>query len=311
MRQVRYAVILLLAALSCRSGISRDIGTAETELRADYADLFSVLGPDDLERWVRVRTTLRTALDHACANEACGGYSNLTTVQIVCSASLGRHTMRECAWIVGGSTDAIDGTTGEHLGEPRAITCSLPLKLTTSAFLDTLASAGEGALDAPLPGTGHSLHEAVLGCLDGTDAGTVPPSVPSSAFVALDELLPAGTKDGDAWQDIGRRLQSSFDEACGDTFCEGDYGDIRALRLACAADRRTAVVHGCTWSLAMTTADVSADGTIHPLTAARACPIAIDAPASALLVALATNDPLRAPLPGRTTSLNDALAGCL
>lgn len=310
-RYVAFAVVFLVGGMACRSLTSRDVGTAETELRADYADLFSVLGPDDLERWVGVRTKLRAGLDRACTNAPCGGYSNLTTVQIVCSASLARHTMRECAWVVGGSADAIDGATGAHLGEAHAITCTVPLNPTTSAFLDALASAGDAALDAPLPGAGHSLHEAIASCLGSADAGIVPSPDPKSDFVALDDLLAAGTKEGDAWRSVGRGLRASFDDACGDTFCEGDYGDITALRLACAADRRTAEVHACTWSFAMTTTDIAADGTIHPATATRACPVTVDAPASALVAALSGDDPLRAPLPGRATSLNDALGGCL
>ena len=304
-----FAFVAVLAGVSCRSRTS--VATADNELHTDYADLFGVLGPNDLERWVAVRTKLRAGLDRACAGSACGGYTDLSTVQITCSASLARHTMHECAWIVGGSIDAVDGSTGTPTGGPRAITCSVPTQLTTSAFLDTLTVAGDAALDTPLTGTGHSLHDALLGCLAAPDAGAAPSADPANDFVALEDLFPAGTKQGDAWRSIGRSLQTSFDDACGDTYCEGDYADIRALRLACAVDRRRSIVQTCTWSFAMVSIDVAANGAINAATATRACPVTVDAPVTALLAALAGSDPLHATLPGRGTALNDALIGCL
>ena len=307
-----FAAVSLLAGVACRSRSSHGVGTTHAELRTDYADLFQVLGPRDLERWVAVRTKLRAGLDRACATSTCAGYSDLATVQVTCSASIARHTMRECAWVVGGSVDAIDGATGAHLGDARAITCTLPTRVTTSAFLDALDGAGDAAFDTPLPGTGRSLHDGLVSCLAAPDAGTVLPSTgPATDFVALDDLLAIGTEQGDGWRSVGRALQGSFDDACGDTFCEGDYGDIRALRLSCAANRQSALVHGCTWSFAMATTDVAADGAVVPTTATRSCPVVVDAPASELLSTLAGNDPLHASLPGSARSLNDALIGCL
>ena len=46
------------------------------------------------------------------------------------------------------------------------------------------------------------------------------------------------------------RLQHRFDAICGDTFCEGEYSDIRALRLRCSVDAVRGTVHECLWAFA-------------------------------------------------------------
>jgi hypothetical protein len=46
-------------------------------------------------------------------------------------------------------------------------------------------------------------------------------------------------------------------------------------------------------------------------TTTKRCNIDVGAPASALATALSGEDPLHAKLPGKTTSIYDALVGCL
>ncbi|GAB3063048.1 hypothetical protein [Stenotrophomonas tumulicola] len=53
-----------------------------------------------------------------------------------------------------------------------------------------------------------------------------------------------------AFAAMERALVRGFDDICGDTFCEGDYGNLRALQLRCAVTRNTGAVAECLWSFA-------------------------------------------------------------
>ena len=67
----------------------------------------------------------------------------------------------------------------------------------------------------------------------------------------------------------------------------------------------------CTWSFAAAELSVDGRGAISARTTTKRCNVEIGASAAALATALAGDDPLNAPLPGKQTSIYDALIGCL
>lgn len=110
------------------------------------------------------------------------------------------------------------------------------------------------------------------------------------------------------------RLQHGFDAICGDTFCEGEYSDIRALRLRCSVDAVRGTVHECLWAFAASDLEVSRnDGTVVARQPTWLCrlPLEPSTPVEAFHTALAARNPLHDPLPGTSWSTYDGLTECI
>lgn len=110
------------------------------------------------------------------------------------------------------------------------------------------------------------------------------------------------------------RLQHGFDAICGDTFCEGEYSDIHALRLRCSVDAVRGTVRDCLWAFAASDLEVSRnDGTVVARQPTWLCrlPLQPGTPMEAFHTALAARDPLHDPLPGTAQSIYDALTDCI
>src|SRR5262245_60378682 len=77
-----------------------------------------------------------------------------------------------------------------------------------------------------------------------------------------------------AWLDVKKRLASDFDQVCGDTFCEGEYGNLTAVDLSCSVNAETDEIQGCVWEFygSNTTLDPST-GAIEVEHETYACPI--------------------------------------
>lgn len=338
------AVLVVLLALGACGGRVAD-GVTVAELALDHDDLFGVLGPADAERWAALRSRLRSSLARAARRAdgggppvvpraaasdgggpdatdgaaAPGGGPDVTDgaaasggapdvvdgVQVTCSASHRTGRLHACAFVLGASALAIDGATGTPTGAARTIPCVVPVALPKGTFLDRLEAAGEDVLAARVAGEDGPLGDALAACLATTSLPGVPP-VPAGRFVDL-----RATGDGARFAVVAARLPEVFDAICGDTFCEGDFEEVRALTLACAAERASGRVPRCTWSFALSHLEIAPDGAISATTASRLCPIPVDAAAPAFVAALAGDDPLYATLPGRTATLASALAGCL
>jgi hypothetical protein len=120
----------------------------------------------------------------------------------------------------------------------------------------------------------------------------------------------------DGWYALTRSLKSDFDAICGDTFCEGDYGNYESLGFRCSVERRSGVVGRCVWILAASQDEIDpATGkvTVHGKVWRCAMPIAKNTAAAALLGELSHpgQEPLHARLPGSERSLYDGLVDCL
>lgn len=83
----------------------------------------------------------------------------------------------------------------------------------------------------------------------------------AQAFPYVDLIdYPRQEANWDRFFALEGRLQQGFDRICGDTFCEGEYSDIRALRLRCSVDAVHGTVHECLWAFAASDLAVSRHG---------------------------------------------------
>lgn len=113
-----------------------------------------------------------------------------------------------------------------------------------------------------------------------------------------------------------RLLVRGFDDICGDTFCEGQYYNLRAMRLRCSVQRATGVVASCVWTFAGSYTWVHQAGRIDVDQGSYACvlPLAVGTRLDELLAAWeggAGNDALHATLPGTDTHVYEGLTDCL
>ncbi|MBD8882152.1 hypothetical protein IHE49_16845 [Rhodanobacter sp. 7MK24] len=137
-----------------------------------------------------------------------------------------------------------------------------------------------------------------------------------SAAGRYTDLVAALQNDDDinTWYGIANALRRDFDMICGDTFCEGDYSNIAALRFACAADAATGEIGQCAWSFAASDERIDARrGRVHAAIPVWRCvsPLAPHTTVRELLSALAAAHPLHAPLPRTGATLYDGLSDCL
>ncbi len=291
---------------------SEDATTSEADLRTSYADLGELLSDTDADRWWNVKQALAKGFDDICGDTICGGdYSNLTTVRIKCSATRATQKLRDCAWVLGGSIEYVDPASGAVTSQPRVFSCKVAVGSKAGPMLDALSAAGKNALNTPLPGTDRSFYDALTDCFSGV-VGSPPPASEDGPFVELSEHL-WGTDEGAAlsWFGTQRKLNEGFRYVCGDSFCEGEYPDIEGLRFTCAVDASKNKVRSCTWSFALAETSIDASGRIRATTATKTCSVALYVNPATLVNALANDDPLNTRLPGKQTSLYQALIGCL
>ncbi|QDL29371.1 hypothetical protein [Stenotrophomonas maltophilia] len=112
-----------------------------------------------------------------------------------------------------------------------------------------------------------------------------------------------------------RLLVRGFDDICGDTFCEGQYYNLRAMRLRCSVQRATGVVASCVWTFAGSYTWVQQTGRIDVDQGSYACvlPLAAGTRLDELLAAWesAGYDALHATLPGTDTHVYEGLTACM
>ena len=115
-------------------------------------------------------------------------------------------------------------------------------------------------------------------------------------------------------RNIEAQLVRGFDYICGDTFCEGDYSNLQALRFRCAVHASSGRVHACGWTFTGSMADVDTESgqlVVDALTWHCRVPLAEGTPLQLLLQTLEQRDPLHVPLPGTSDSVYDGLAECV
>lgn len=118
----------------------------------------------------------------------------------------------------------------------------------------------------------------------------------------------------EAFNDLENRLDQDFDQICGDTYCEGEYSDYQPLRYRCSVRQRDGVLGQCVWTFAASEVSIDpASGQLQVDARLWQCqsPIRKGTRLGAFYRALAVEQPLFAPLPLSTVSINDGLIDCL
>ena len=145
-------------------------------------------------------------------------------------------------------------------------------------------------------------------------------ALPAATAASYQDVEEYANEHGDdayqTWRGILDTLKQDFDDVCGDTFCEGDYSNLEPMRLRCSVNQATGVLKNCTYVFAGSYETVnSATGTIKVNAKTFSCHISVTGMKlqdfETTLTAAGSTPPLRRPLPGKTTSIYDALGGCI
>jgi hypothetical protein len=110
------------------------------------------------------------------------------------------------------------------------------------------------------------------------------------------------------------RLVAAFDKICGDTFCEGDYANLRPLQLRCSVDATKGTFKQCLWTFAGSHASVNPkSGAVQVTAKTFKCKLLLarDTPTEKFYEHVNGDDPLNAKLPMTAVSIYDGLPGCL
>ena len=315
MRVAHLSALVVLASSTLALGACSVDDAAESDnvSSTNYADLYDRLSDADLTRWITAKNQLVDDFDQVCGDTFCGSdYSNLTNVSLHCSATAA-GTVNSCSWTFGGSIEYVDGLTGAISIDTRTFTCPIKVHTKVGPFLTALESGeGSSSIHRVIPGTGKSFYDGLGECFSGV-VGDAPPATTGTKYEELADYFnehggPAGTD----WYQERQALVGGFDQACGDSFCEGDYADISGLRFVCAVNTTTHKLKNCSWSFVGDYTTVAkSSGKVTDHTQEWRCDVPVTATAAAFATALNVPDPLHATIPGKTTSIYDALVGCL
>ena len=122
---------------------------------------------------------------------------------------------------------------------------------------------------------------------------------------------------GSGWErfrGVERALVAGFDDVCGDTFCEGEYYNLQAMRLRCSVHAASGRVGECRWTFAGSNMTVdAATGAVTVDVRDWACrlPLASYTPLPLLLGTLQGQDAIDTALPGTRTTVYEGLTTCL
>ena len=153
---------------------------------------------------------------------------------------------------------------------------------------------------------------ALAGCVDLSDttavSGDAEQGVSTTTYGELSDYSKLGV---DQWFADVRSLNTEFGNACGDTFCGGDWSNLTPMSFACSVTEKLGSIQSCAWTFSASQIVVDpTTSTLQTNLATFVCPIKVKSTAvkfSALLAS--TTDPLHVAIPGYAT-INEQLAGC-
>jgi hypothetical protein len=319
MREIA-AMKTLLACLSasflaagCAAGFDGD-GDGEQDATTRYVHLTDLDGLD-FDKWLDVRNELRREFDDICGDTFCEGeYSNYMPLSLNCGVSSVRGNIRDCVWTFAASQTAVDAGNAVIGVDAPTYQCHFKPAMTAFELVDTLHAA-EDALHEPLPGLDGSIFDVVAECFDHP-IGSTPITVggaPIPTYVAADDYYTSFPYQQD-WREAKAALVGDFDRLCGDTFCSGDFGDLRVTGITCAVTRSTGNVKSCQWVVSGSYSIVTSRGAMNMTSRSFACPFTMTGTLHRLIQMMNganAEDPIFRPLPGTTATAYDALLGCL
>lgn len=280
-------------------------------LQTRYVELGDFVTSDaDIERWREIRQKLDAGFDDVCGDTFCeGDYTNLQSLGFTCSVSSKQGRIRECVWTFAASNEAIDAGTGAIAADIPFFECRFR---PTGKVSGLLQSFGDDPLRSTLPGADTSIYDALGDCFNHPIDATALPAPVEGPYVGATDLLEGESID--AWYAMTHALAAEFDSICGDSFCEGDYTNLEALRFSCSTNTETQKLGTCAWTFAGSANVLRHNGFVRVEGQPFTCSFTVDATPAELASALAPSSEgsvLYRALPGATTSINDALIDCL
>lgn len=321
-------VVAVAASLGAGCDGGDGVGADESDVtsRTTYVEIGTFLSSSDadFERWIAVRRGLDASFDQICGDTFCGGdWSNLYSLGLECSVSSKQGSVRDCQWTFAASDDVVDGATGAIATRVAFFACHVDPTGNAGGLLDAF---GDDPLYATLPGVGAppegdldgnegtSLYDLLSDCFETpVEVGELP-AVGEGPFVDAADRLEGDTLE--AWYPLLATIRQEFDDACGDTWCEGEYTNLQPLRFRCSEDAATGRLGGCSWTFAGSEESIRSSGRLASEHEGFACPVAVDGTAADLVAALTLPEGnagrvIDRPLPGGAGTLRDALNDCL
>ena len=304
---------LCLALAGCALGLDDPDASDEQESgTTQYLSIVDFSGIDQ-GAWYDLGDKLRNEFLAGCGDGFCtGAYANFTPLTLSCSVTSKLGTVHDCAWTFAASKVAVDGATAKITVDAPTFECHIHPRTTAKKLIALLATADD-ALHTPLPGT-TSLADSLGGCFANPIGSTPVAATSPTTYVEAGQYY-TSTAGQQRWHDARAALVLGFDNVCGDTFCGGDFGDLRSLDFACAITKSTGNVKSCAWTFGGSFATVTATtGVLVETSRSFTCPVAVHATLPELittLTAAGTEVAIHRPLPGGTGTAYDSLLGCL
>jgi hypothetical protein len=148
-----------------------------------------------------------------------------------------------------------------------------------------------------------------------TETTPKPAPAPATARYVDATNWPASEAGLERFVALEEHLAGAFGGVCGDTFCEGDYANLRPMQLRCSVDSTKGTMKQCLWTFAGSYTDINGkSGAVQVNAKLFKCklPLAKDTPVETFYEALiSVKNPLEVKLPMTRKSIYDGLIGCL
>ncbi|HVI56913.1 MAG TPA: hypothetical protein VM621_17875 [Luteibacter sp.] len=148
-----------------------------------------------------------------------------------------------------------------------------------------------------------------------TDAAPKPTTPPATERYVDAVHWPAHEAGMERFENLTAHLSDAFKSICGDTFCEGDYGNLQPMELRCSVDSTKGTMKQCLWTFAGSFTQVNGkSGAVQVNAKLFKCKLALakDTPVESFYEALmSSKEPLEVKLPMNRKSVFDGLNACL
>lgn len=118
-------------------------------------------------KWAAAYAALKQGFDNICGDTYCSSdYSDLWSMQLVCSITKSDGNVKSCVWAFAGSYSTVK-TSGALDVVSQAWQCPVAVKGTLSQLITTLTSTTDTTdpIQRPLPGVTTSAYDSLGGCL--------------------------------------------------------------------------------------------------------------------------------------------------
>lgn len=304
---MRVFPLFLVLLSGCSAAVSSSESTEDDLSQTTYVgtSAYFKTAKDQLA-WAAVKDKIRREFDNVCGDTFCSGdYSNLTSMDFVCSVTSARGSIQECAWVFTGSSHLVNSSTGTIQASVASFQCRFHPTTSARTLLNTLYNAKE-AIRVTLPGENRSIYDVLGDCFQNPIGATPLTFGTGNTYV---DALDAQTTNQDQWIGMWGSLASDFASECANGLCKGR--DIRHLRFVCSVRDTTNTLRSCKWLFADASMNVDAKtGALGITSTPYRCTIPATGKANDLSALLTQSDPIDRTLPGQTTSARDALVKC-